>query len=103
MRVVCVRVCVRVCIDGAVPAVRYYQPGNEGSYTPKVVTLWYRAPELLLGCSRYTAAVDMWAVGCIVAEFLKHEPLFPGKAEADTLERIFKLLGKGGEKVREIK
>jgi serine/threonine protein kinase len=42
-------------------------------------TLWYRAPELLLGNAKYNASVDMWAVGCIIAEFLKHEPLFPGR------------------------
>ena len=58
---------------------RHHQPGDDGAYTPKVVTLWYRAPELLLGSPKYTAAVDMWAVGCILAELLRHEPLFPGK------------------------
>ena len=62
-------------------------------------TLRYRAPELLLGTSKYSAAIDMWAVGCILAEFLKHEPLFPGKAEPDTLARIFKLLGSPSEKI----
>ena len=60
---------------------------------PKVVTLWYRAPELLLGSPKYTAAVDMWAVGCILAELLRHEPLFPGKTEAHVLDLIFNLLG----------
>ena len=78
---------------------RFYQPGNEGSYTPKVVTLWYRAPELLFGCAQYTAAVDNWAVGCILAELLKHEPLFPGKQEAQTLDMMYKLLGTPNEKI----
>lgn len=78
---------------------RYFQPGMDGSYTPKVVTLWYRAPELLFGSAQYTAAVDMWAVGCILAEFLKHEPVFPGRTEADTLSRIVKLLGSPNEKI----
>ena len=61
--------------------------------TPRVVTLWYRAPEVLLGEKQYTAAVDLWSVGCILGEFLKHEPLLPGKAEASQVEIIFDLLG----------
>lgn len=72
---------------------RHHQPGDDGAYTPKVVTLWYRAPELLLGSPKYTAAVDMWAVGCILAELLRHEPLFPGKTEAHVLDLIFNQLG----------
>ncbi|KAK7590418.1 hypothetical protein V9T40_002031 [Parthenolecanium corni] len=62
-------------------------------YTPVVVTLWYRAPELLLGTKEYSTSVDMWSVGCIFAEFLRMEPLFPGKTEIDQLNRIFKALG----------
>nr|QYW07095.1 E-type cyclin-dependent kinase [Dimocarpus longan] len=66
-----------------------------------VVTIWYRAPELLLGAKHYTSAVDMWAVGCIFAELLTLKPLFQG-AEAkstqnpfqfDQLDKIFKILG----------
>ena len=53
----------------------------------------YRAPELLLGAARYTEAVDMWAVGCIMAELLRGSPLFPGKTEAETLSMLFQLLG----------
>ncbi|XP_075514109.1 mitogen-activated protein kinase homolog NTF6-like isoform X3 [Primulina tabacum] len=47
--------------------------------TEYVVTRWYRAPELLLNCSEYTAAIDMWSVGCILMEIIKREPIFPGK------------------------
>ena len=61
--------------------------------TALVVTLWYRAPELLLGTKTYDTAIDMWSVGCIFAELLLKEPLFPGKAEPDQLSRIFRLLG----------
>lgn len=61
--------------------------------TSLVVTLWYRAPELLLGAKLYDTAVDMWSVGCIFAELLHKEPLFPGKNEADQLARIYRLLG----------
>ena len=47
-------------------------------YTPVVVTLWYRAPELLLGCKQYSTPIDMWSVGVIFAELLLMKPLWPG-------------------------
>ena len=62
-------------------------------YTPGVVTLWYRAPEVLLGQRIYGPAVDMWSVGCIFAEILTKMPLFPSKSESETVQSIFKLLG----------
>lgn len=66
-----------------------------------VVTIWYRAPELLLGAKHYTSAVDMWAVGCIFAELLTLKPLFqgaevkgtPNHFQLDQLDKIFKVLG----------
>ncbi|GAB5371847.1 hypothetical protein AAMO2058_001614900 [Amorphochlora amoebiformis] len=64
-----------------------------GKYTQLVVTLWYRAPELLLGAEVYTEAVDLWSVGCIFAEFVTGKPLLPGKTDIDQLEKIFSLLG----------
>ena len=64
-----------------------------GRMTALVVTLWYRAPELLLGAREYDTAVDLWSVGCIFAELLLREPLFPGKSEADQLARIYAVLG----------
>ena len=48
------------------------------TYTQDVVTLWYRSPELLLGENRYDLGVDMWSIGCILAEFLTRKPLFMG-------------------------
>ena len=78
---------------------RDFEPIDKGSYTPKVVTLWYRAPELLFGSAKYTAAVDMWAVGCIFAEFLKHEPLFPGTTEIQQVQMICALLGSPNENI----
>lgn len=63
----------------------------EETLTPRVVTLWYRAPEILLGCETYTAAVDMWACGCIFGELLLQEPLMPGKTEIDQIEQIFRV------------
>lgn len=63
------------------------------SLTPGVVTLWYRAPEILLGQNIYTAAVDVWSVGCIFGELILNEVLFSGKTELDQLSKIFGLLG----------
>ena len=61
-------------------------------YTQEVVTLWYRAPELLLGSGFYSAPIDLWSIGCIVAEMAVGHPLFNGDSEIDTIFRIFKLL-----------
>ncbi|XP_051895058.1 cyclin-dependent kinase 11B isoform X3 [Pristis pectinata] len=68
-------------------------------YTPVVVTLWYRTPELLLGAKEYSTAIDLWSVGCIFAEFLTQKPLFPGKSEIDQINKIFKELGTPSEKI----
>ncbi|CAF3626480.1 unnamed protein product [Rotaria sordida] len=68
-------------------------------YTPIVVTLWYRAPELLLGDKQYSTPIDMWSVGAIFGELLLMKPLFPGKSELDQLNRIFKDLGTPNEKI----
>ncbi|KAG0286261.1 Cyclin-dependent kinase 10 [Linnemannia gamsii] len=67
--------------------------------TPKVVTLWYRAPELLFGDLNYTTAVDMWSAGCIFGELLKHAPLLPGKVEKQQVDFIIELLGTPHEKI----
>lgn len=69
------------------------------NYTAIVVTLWYRAPELLLGTKRYSTHIDVWSIGCILGELLMMEPLFPGKSEVDELNKIFKLLGTPSEKI----
>jgi cell division cycle 2-like protein len=70
-----------------------------GQLTPVVVTLWYRSPELLLGSKDYSWSVDIWSVGCIAAEFLISQPLFPGKSEIDQLDRIFRTLGMPTERI----
>lgn len=62
-------------------------------YTDQVVTLWYRAPELLLGAKQYGVNIDMWAVGCILAELLLRVPLFRGETDIDQLKKIFQILG----------
>ncbi|KXT17195.1 hypothetical protein AC579_344 [Pseudocercospora musae] len=63
------------------------------TYTHEVVTLWYRAPEILLGGRQYSTGVDMWSVGCIFAEMATRKPLFPGDSEIDEIFKIFRLLG----------
>lgn len=63
------------------------------AYTHHVVTLWYRAPEILLGARHYGTPMDIWSVGCIFAEMLIGAPLFPGDSEIDELYKIFYLLG----------
>ncbi|ORY26512.1 putative cell division cycle 2, partial [Naematelia encephala] len=70
-----------------------------GEMTQLVVTLWYRSPELLLGAKEYTTAVDMWSVGCIFAELMTSEPLFPGRGEIDQINRIYTLLGQPNDDV----
>ncbi|RXG53867.1 Cyclin-dependent kinase 11B [Armadillidium vulgare] len=68
-------------------------------YTPIVVTLWYRAPELLLGTKEYSCPIDVWSVGCIFGELLGMEPMFPGESEIDQLNKIFKDLGTPSDKI----
>ena len=67
--------------------------------TPKVVTLWYRSPELLLNSSTQTTAIDMWSAGCILGELLSHKPLMPGRSEINQLEQIIDLLGTPNSKI----
>jgi len=62
-------------------------------YTHEVVTVWYRAPEILLGSTLYSVPVDIWSAGCIIAEMATLTPLFPGDSEIDTIFRIFRKLG----------
>ncbi|KAF9056322.1 kinase-like domain-containing protein [Panaeolus papilionaceus] len=72
---------------------RYGDPVGVGGMTQLVVTLWYRAPEILMGAATYSTAVDMWSVGCIFAELLLKEPLFQARTEVELIGMIFKLLG----------
>lgn len=59
-------------------------------YTHEVVTLWYRAPEVLLGSPRYSCPIDVWSMGCIFAEMATGKPLFLGDSEIDQLFRVFR-------------
>lgn len=64
-----------------------------GPLTHEVITLWYRAPEILLGADDYGPEVDVWSVGCILAELLTGAPLFNGATEIATLYKMFEFLG----------
>ncbi|XP_050677933.1 cyclin-dependent kinase 2-like [Leptidea sinapis] len=66
------------------------------AYTHEVVTLWYRAPEILLGARFYSTAVDIWSLACIYAEMASGRTLFPGDSEIDQLFRVFRALGTPG-------
>jgi cyclin-dependent kinase 2 len=63
------------------------------TYTHEVITLWYRAPEILLGSNLYSTAIDIWSLGCIFVEMVMKRALFPGDSEIDQLYRIFRTLG----------
>jgi serine/threonine protein kinase len=66
-------------------------------FTYEVVTLWYRAPDVILESTKYSENIDIWSVGCICAEMAALRPLFPGTREEDELQRIFRLLGTPNE------
>eukprot|EP00826_Nyctotherus_ovalis_P006190 TRINITY_DN11441_c0_g1_i2.p1 TRINITY_DN11441_c0_g1~~TRINITY_DN11441_c0_g1_i2.p1 ORF type:complete len:204 (+),score=34.89 TRINITY_DN11441_c0_g1_i2:272-883(+) len=62
-------------------------------YTNRVATLWYRAPELLLGSNNYTYAIDIWSLGCVFFELLTLRPLFPGDRESKVLDMVCQQCG----------
>ncbi|CAN8253446.1 unnamed protein product [Cochlearia groenlandica] len=71
----------------------FFDPKQKQTMTSRVVTLWYRPPELLLGATNYGTAVDLWSAGCIMAELLAGKPVMPGRTEVEQLHKIFKLCG----------
>lgn len=64
-----------------------------GEYTHEVVTVWYRPPEILLGSEKYSLPVDLWSIGCVMAEMATGSALFPGDSEISTIFKIFQRLG----------
>ncbi|XP_006366910.1 probable serine/threonine-protein kinase At1g54610 [Solanum tuberosum] len=75
----------------------FYDPEHKQPMTSRVVTLWYRPPELLLGATNYGVGVDLWSAGCILAELLARKPIFPGRTEVEQLHKIFRLCGSPSE------
>uniref|UniRef100_A0A5F9CYZ5 Cyclin dependent kinase like 4 n=1 Tax=Oryctolagus cuniculus TaxID=9986 RepID=A0A5F9CYZ5_RABIT len=80
---------IKICDFGFA---RILIPGD--TYTDYVATRWYRAPELLVGDTQYGSSVDVWAIGCVFAELLTGQPLWPGKSDVDQLYLIIRTLGK---------
>ncbi|XP_034218985.1 probable serine/threonine-protein kinase At1g54610 [Prunus dulcis] len=72
-------------------------PPKKRPLTSRVVTLWYRAPELLLGSTDYGVGIDLWSAGCLLAEMFVGRPVMPGRTEVEQLHRIFKLCGSPGD------
>ncbi|CAL4096260.1 unnamed protein product, partial [Meganyctiphanes norvegica] len=68
------------------------EPQGDPTLTNYVATRWYRAPEILLNSKRYTLGVDMWSLGCILAEMLLGKPMFPGSSTIDQIERIMAVI-----------
>ena len=68
------------------------------TFSNEVVTLWYRAPDVLLGSRTYNTSIDIWSAGCIMAEMFSGRPLFPGTTNEDQLLKIFRLMGTPSER-----
>ncbi|KAH9286979.1 Cyclin-dependent kinase 7 [Echinococcus granulosus] len=72
---------------------RHFAASPGRPMTHQVATRWYRAPELIYGCTRYGVGIDLWAVGCIIAEFLLRVPLFTADCDFSQLDKIFEITG----------
>ncbi|CAN8269670.1 unnamed protein product [Cochlearia groenlandica] len=75
----------------------FFDASKRQQMTNRVVTLWYRAPELLHGVVEYSVGIDLWSAGCILAELLAGRPIMPGRNEIEQLHRIYKLCGSPSE------
>lgn len=85
---------VKVCDFGLCRSVSEMASASAPVLTDYVATRWYRAPEILVGSTKYTKAVDMWAVGCILGEMIVGKPIFPGNSTMNQLERVLELTGR---------
>ncbi|KAL5115949.1 negative regulator of the PHO system [Pleosporales sp. CAS-2024a] len=68
------------------------------TFSNEVVTLWYRAPDVLLGSRTYNTSIDIWSAGCIMAEMYTGRPIFPGTTNEDQVQKIFRLMGTPSER-----
>merc|ERR1711990_514577 len=88
---------MKVCDFGLARSIASLENPNTGPapvLTDYVATRWYRAPEILLGSTKYTKGVDIWSFGCILGELLGNKPLFPGSSTMNQLERIIEFTGR---------
>lgn len=73
---------------------RFYQKRQKQDYTNRVITIWYRSPELLLGETQYGPAVDIWSAACVLVEIFTRHAIFPGDgSEINQLDKIYQVLG----------
>ncbi|KAJ3268165.1 Mitogen-activated protein kinase 14 [Terramyces sp. JEL0728] len=84
---------LKICDFGLARGFAETQEHNAGFMTEYVATRWYRAPEIMLSFKQYTKAIDMWSVGCIMAELLGGKPLFKGRDYVDQLNQILAVCG----------
>ena len=85
----------KLCDFGLARSVSFLVEGEQQPVmTEYVATRWYRAPEILLGSSQYTKAVDVWSIGCILGELVNGKAIFPGTSTLNQIERILGLLGR---------
>ena len=70
----------------------FFNPQKSLPLTSRVVTLWYRPPELLLGATDYGGSVDLWSAGCILGELYAGKPIMPGRTEVTFLEKQFSII-----------
>ncbi|KAL7114477.1 hypothetical protein ACP275_04G123500 [Erythranthe tilingii] len=75
----------------------FFDPQRKRPMTSRVITLWYRPPELLLGSTYYSVGVDLWSAGCILAELFAGKPILRGRTEVEQLHKVFKLCGSPSE------
>jgi mitogen-activated protein kinase 15 len=86
---------VKVCDFGLARSIASLTSSvNNPVLTDYVATRWYRAPEILLGSSKYTKGVDIWSMGCILGEMLGGKPIFPGTSTMNQLDRIIEVTGR---------
>mgnify|MGYP006082772283 CR=1 FL=1 len=94
---------VKLCDFGLCRSVAQ-SAGPSPVLTDYVATRWYRAPEILLGSTRYTKGVDIWSIGCILGEMLSNRPIFPGNSTMNQLEKIIEVTGRpSGEDAESIR
>lgn len=85
---------VKVADFGLARSLDTKDPDQTPILTDYVATRWYRAPEILLGSNKYTKGVDMWSLGCILAELLLGKPVFPGTSTLNQLDRVMEVIGR---------
>jgi mitogen-activated protein kinase 15 len=85
---------IKICDFGLARSLTSGKDGSMPILTDYVATRWYRAPEILLGSTKYSKEADMWSIGCILAELLLGKPLFPGTSTLNQLNKLLEITGK---------